>query len=61
MKDLLKHPCIDMAHEYYGDGRTRRLEWSGGFFQKVDDEKNLASLREISNFAHNNLLNILKL
>ena len=27
----------------------------------VDDEKNLASLREISNFAHNNLLNILKL
>lgn len=50
-----------MAHEYYGDGRTHRLEWSGGFFQKVVNEKNLASLREISNFAHNNLLNILKL
>lgn len=28
-----------MAHEYYGDGRTRRLEWSGGFFQKVVNEK----------------------
>ena len=27
----------------------------------VVNEKNLASLREISNFAHNNLLNILKL
>lgn len=31
------------------------------FSTNVDDEKNLASLREISNFAHNNLLNILKL
>ena len=50
-----------MAHEYYGDGRTRRLEWIGVFFQKVVNEKNLASLREISNIAHNNLLNILKL